>query len=359
MNQLELNFPDTRYTFADFFCGCGGLSLGFIKAGLKCISAMDISPEAISTYWYNLCYKGWSHLWIRNDNESGIKKIKKILGDGHTSNFLFKNGIPDNWLSIQDPMPCMNLFLYSILEIEPEEWMDIIGVRPGDIKIFAGGPPCQGFSIANTNRNMYDKRNQLPLRFIYYAKICQPDYVLIENVPGLVTLGKKKGEKEGPFVKWIKEAFNEAGYDIEYQIHNAADYGVPQNRKRVLFFAVRKGINNIQFSEPSYGDGPGKIPYQTVLEAIGELPPINSGEAWGKNVYHPYGYNHRTGYVICRKCLKYNKEERSKCIHCGEDLKNPIMGGVLKIPGLGLLIDTENSIDNEDLRKYNIYKPDE
>lgn len=355
--QTSILFPDTRYTFADFFCGCGGFSLGFIQAGLKCISAMDIAPEAIASYWYNLCYKGWSHLWIDKCNEKAMKIIKKNLPGGETGNWLFPNGIPDNWLQVKEPMPCMSLFLYSILDLEPEDWMDILGVRPGDIKIFIGGPPCQGFSSANNTRSIYDERNQLPLRYIYYAKVCKPDYVIIENVPGLLSLGKQKGDKEGPFVQWIREAFDKAGYDMDYQVHNAADYGVPQNRKRVLFVGYRKGIKPIVNMEIKYGDNPGQIPYQTVLEAIGDLPPINAGETWGKDVIHPYGYNHQEGYVICPQCLKYNKEARKECIHCGYLLTNPITGGILRIPGLGTLIDTSRKVNNEKIKEmFNIKK---
>lgn len=253
--QMTIPFPKMDHTFADFFCGCGGLSLGLIQAGLKCISAMDISPDALSTYWYNLCYKTWSHLWVDQNNKKAIKSIQKWTNGGETQNFLFPCGVPDNWLEVPEPMPCLNLFCYSILDMEPEEWMQYCGVRPGDIKIFVGGPPCQGFSTANERRSIYDERNQLPLRYLYYAKIAKPDYVLIENVPGLLSLGKKKGEKEGPFVRWIREAFADAGYDMNYDVHNAADYGVPQNRHRVIFIGTRRGISKLNFPKGLYGDG--------------------------------------------------------------------------------------------------------
>ena len=188
----EILFPDTHLTFADFFCGCGGLSLGMIQSGMKCVSAMDFSPETICTYWLNLCVKGWSHLWISPENEKGAKTLLKILKTGETANWLFQHEIPDNWLQSPKPMPCLNLSLYSILDLEPEEWLEIMGLRPGDISVFVGGPPCQGFSTANTNRSIFDERNQLPLRYIHYAKVCKPNYVIIENVPGLVNYRKTK-----------------------------------------------------------------------------------------------------------------------------------------------------------------------
>ena len=354
--QSDIVFPDMSKTFADFFSGCGGLSLGFIQAGLKCVSAMDIAHEAVSTYWYNLCYKGWSHLYVPdNTTPQQMKKFTKYMGDGTTGNWLFRNGVPDNWLSVADPMPCLNLFLWSILDLEPEDWMDLIGVRPGDIRIFAGGPPCQGFSTANTSRSEYDKRNKLPLRYIYYAKVCKPEVVFMENVPVLLSLGRKKGDKEGPFVRWIREAFEEAGYEMDYQVHDAADYGVPQRRKRVIFLAHRKDASHWRDFHIEKEYGPEGMPWISTMEAIGELPPLQAGECWGeagKNaIIHPYGYNKKEGYVICPSCLKYNLIERKTCHNCKYDLTDPITGGVIRFPGLGTLIDTKMGINNDLLRR--------
>jgi len=357
-NQRTILFPEMGLTFADFFCGCGGLSLGFINAGLKCISAMDIAPDALWTYWYNLCYNGWSHFWVDQGNPNLKRIVKnKMWDNGKTSNVLFPNGIPDNWLSpkIKKPMPCMNVFMYSIMDIEPEDWMDMCGVRPGDVNIFAGGPPCQGFSSCNHNRNVLDERNQLPMRFIYYCKVCKPKFVLMENVPGILTLGKKKGEKEGPFPIWLREKFEDAGYHMEYRVLNAADYGVPQRRKRVFFFAVRNDMKYVDLF-PSITHGKYLQAYVHTIEAIGNLPPLHSGETWGKDVLHPYGYNPIDGYVICPKCLKYNLDSRLKCHNCGNDLSEPIRGGVLYVPGIGIMMGTKNPIDNEELRKCYSYK---
>ncbi len=334
--QLDINFPNTDFTFADFFAGCGGFSLGFIQAGMKCVSALEFNTDAAWTYWHNLCYKGWSHLWLHPEDDVNIKKVKK-WGDAETTNVMWPQGTPDNWLSIQEPMPCLNLFLMDITKLEPEEWMKLCGVRAGDIKVFIGGPPCQGFSTAG-RREVGDERNKLALRMIYYAKICKPDFVLIENVPGLLTLGKAKGDKESPFVRWIKEAFDDAGYDVEYQVHNAADFGVPQNRKRVLFFAVRRGRKsigvNFLFEE--------KVrEYVTVREAIGHMPPIQAGETY---MGQPYGYDSVPGHVICPRCLKYNKEKRTECHSCKTDLAKAFKGGVYHYGGLTLL-DCKNNIN--------------
>lgn len=314
MNEKVL-LPDTKQTFADFFAGCGGFSLGLIQSGLKCVSALEFNDDAAWTYWYNLCYNTWSHLWVDPENIKVIDRIKKKWNGGETSNFLFKNGIPNNWLSVKEPMPCSNLFLMDITKLEPEDWMEIIGVKPKDIRIFVGGPPCQGFSMAG-KREIMDSRNKLALRFIYYAKICQPEFVIIENVPGLLSLGRKKEEKESPFVIWIREAFQDAGYDMSYEVHNASDYGVPQRRKRVLFFAVRKD-SKIQRNLPL-----DKIELHThVLEAIGHLPPLEAGKTWKGGIYN---YKVKEGYVICPNCLKYNQKIRSICHSCEKELTGEI-----------------------------------
>lgn len=341
-NILEINFPDTTYTFADFFAGCGGFSLGFINAGMKCISALEWNDAAAWTYWYNLCYQGWSHLWIDPNDEAKIKQMKKsnFWNNGKTSNTIFKSPPDDFWLKSKRPQPCLNLFLMDILKLNPEQWMEMCGIRPGDVRVFVGGPPCQGFSTAG-RRELFDERNQLPLAMIHYAKVCKPEYVLIENVPGLISLGRKKGEKEGPFVKWIREAFEDAGYYMEWKIHNAKDYGVPQNRKRVLFFAVKKGAEPI---EKILKESDMIQEYVDVREAIGDLPPIQNGETYQGN---PYGYNKKEGYVICPSCLKYNKKVRTHCHDCGKELSNPITGGVFFYNGMTML-DCKNDF---------VYKP--
>lgn len=332
---MEILFPDFKYTYAEFFAGCGGLSLGFKMAGLKCISALEHDPNAAYTFYYNLCYHGWTHVWVDPLDEKIIKHIKK--SNWTTSNHLFPNEIPDNWLQSKEPSPCLNLFVMDIMKLDPKEWMQICQVRPNDIQIFAGGPPCQGFSTSNPNRNLLDERNQLPLRFIYYCKVCKPNIVFMENVPGIISLGKKKGEKEGPFIPWLRKAFDNAGYNMQYEILNAADYGVPQNRRRVIFIAIRKEFAmNYKYPKPTHGEKEGLKPYVNVREAIMNLPFIQAGQTYNGEAYSIKG---KKGYVICPNCFKHNQKTRSHCWDCNIDLKDAITGGVFKGPGI-LLINT-------------------
>jgi site-specific DNA-cytosine methylase len=344
MKQLQIQFPDLNYTFADFFAGAGGFSTGMIMAGMKCVAAIENDAFALNSYWANLCLKGWSHLWVSKETAADKKFLKKI-GSGETINKLFD--IPtDNWISDTTQIsPCLNLFGYDINAIEPEQFMELCRVRPGDIRVFVGGPPCQGFSTSNNRRHEGDSRNKLPLRMIYFAKICRPDYVFIENVTGLLSFGRGKNP-ESPFVGWIREAFENAGYEMSYKVHNVANYGVPQNRRRVIFAANRKGVKPFEFPAPTHGNAEGLQPVVTVREAIFDLPPLKEGESFDDNPV-PYGYDHIEGHVICPHCLKYNQKERTRCHYCKSELSNPIMGGVFWHP-LGMtLIDTQVRINPE------------
>lgn len=332
--QSEMKFPIFDFTFAEFFAGCGGLSLGFKQAGLKCISALERDPMAAWTYYYNLCYEGWSHVWVDPEDLNIIEKIKKW--GSKTANKMFPEGVDDDWLISKKPSPTLNLFVMDIMKLHPEDWMKLCNVRPNDIRIFAGGPPCQGFSTSNVKRNILDERNQLPLRFIYYCKVCQPDIVFIENVPGIISLGKKKGEKEGPFIPWIREAFDNSGYYMDYQVINAADFGVPQNRKRVIFIAVRKEAKfSYNFPIPTHGKIAGLEDYVTVREAICNLPPLKSGVGYEGE---PYYIKKVDGHVICSSCHRYIKMARQACQICGHTTKNAIKGGIFKAPKLGILM---------------------
>lgn len=293
MKNIIIPKRDLSNCAIDLFAGCGGFSLGFIKAGWKILAALELNADASATYWYNLCWQGWSHLWIDENDKTFIKKFQKARDyekfpkeKDDYSGWIYNFEPPsDTWLSDNTYSPCLNLFGINIMTMEPEEFMEICGIKPGEIGAIIGGPPCQGFSIAG-ERNLNDARNQLVYRFLYYASVIKPRTFLIENVPGILSLGKKKGEKEGPFPIAIRETANKFGYHLDYDIHNAKDFGVPQTRKRVLFVGVRddlyKGQKFKMTATHNYSyfgkdnDNAGlfdekKEPYVTVFEAIGDL----------------------------------------------------------------------------------------
>lgn len=172
----------------DLFSGVGGLSLGFEWAGFESIAAIDFWDDAIKTYNHNHTNKVGMSIDIKKFNDSILPVIvKKQKIDG-----------------------------------------------------IIGGPPCQGFSTARLS-NATDKikkinkeRNHLYLEFFRSVEIVKPKFFVIENVRGLVSANK------GAFVKDIIERFGNLGYNVEYKILNAADYGVPQNRQRVFFVGLKK-----------------------------------------------------------------------------------------------------------------------
>ncbi len=206
------------------FCGCGGMDLGFLMAGHKIIWANDIDKNAIATYKYNIC----------RDFDVSLDSV--VLGDIRK--------IPSS------DIPNCDMVI--------------------------GGFPCQGFSVANRYRKVDDERNFLYLEMLRIIKDKQPKYFVAENVPGILSIGK------GEVIKMILRDFNDVGYDTQYKVLNAANYGVPQVRKRVIILGARKDTNHkISYPMPTHYDKPQKTTdgktfkkWITVKEAIGDLEGI-------------------------------------------------------------------------------------
>lgn len=197
------------------FSGGGGLDLGFKQEGYDIIWAIDNNANAVATYKHNL-----------HDNI--------ICGD--------------------------------INEI------DLDKLPNADIVI--GGPPCQSFSLAG-NRNVEDARGQLVWRYIDIIKHVKPKAFVFENVTGL--LSAKNSAKEH-IIDLLKKAFADIGYMISTKIMNAADYGIPQRRKRVIIVGLRSG-EEFQFPDATHNEtGLGLKKYVSVEEALGDLPKATMGE---------------------------------------------------------------------------------
>jgi DNA (cytosine-5)-methyltransferase 1 len=192
------------------FSGAGGLDLGLIQAGHNIIWANDFDEDAVATYKHNI--------------GSSI-----ILGDITNIDF---NTIPD---------------------------ADVI----------VGGFPCQGFSMANMNRDVDDERNQLYKAFCKIVAIKQPKLFIAENVKGILSLGG------GAVIKHIVREFENTGYIVKVHKVNMADYGIPQTRQRVLILGQRCDISEeMLFSVPApthsrFGD---RKPWVSIKEAIERFP---------------------------------------------------------------------------------------
>lgn len=147
-----------------------------------------------------------------------------------------------------------------------------------DCDVVVGGFPCQGFSVANWGRSSRDPRNQLYLQFVRILQAKKPKYFVAENVKGLASMEK------GEVLRQIVKSFEASGYNVRYQVVNAADYGTPQARMRILIFGVREHISSTsQFPpQPTHGNPAtakelGLKDWVTVGEALAHFPEPEDG----------------------------------------------------------------------------------
>lgn len=226
-----------KYEAIDIFSGCGGVSCGLTLAGFKVKAAVEIEKNAVNTY----------------KNYNPLKKVNVLNND--------------------------------ICEIEGKEILEAAKIKEDDIYLLAGCPPCQSFSRQNPdNKNKtVEERKKLLFEFLRIIEEIMPPFLLMENVPGI----------ESEYNKVILDEFLERlrrHYLVITDILNAADYGVPQLRKRFVLHAVRLDIQEelkqcgFEFTLPKAthnrkGEA-GLQPWRTVREAIGDLPPIRAGEEY-------------------------------------------------------------------------------
>jgi len=200
------------YKSIDLFAGCGGLTLGLHRAGFENLLGIEKSPMASETYFHN---------FVRRLSEG---EWAKFLSDNKTPAEQAEHGIVVGEIA-------------SVLEDK-----DLLErLRLQDIDLVAGGPPCQGFSLAG-RRNPEDIRNQLPWQFLEFVEAVDPKAVIIENVSGMTQAFKKHG-KPSPFME-LRDALVEIGrgYVVQAVHLNAMHFGVPQHRPRVMLIGVRQDI---------------------------------------------------------------------------------------------------------------------
>jgi DNA (cytosine-5)-methyltransferase 1 len=172
-------------TVISLFAGCGGSSLGYSMAGYRELLAVEWDDHAVET---------------------------------------FKANFPD-----------VPVWHGDIAKLSVEECLRITGLKPGELDVLDGSPPCQGFSTAG-KRKMDDGRNQLFREYVRLLRGLQPKVLIMENVSGMV-----KGKMKLIFVDILKE-LKDAGYHVEARLLNAMYYGVPQSRQRMIFIGVREDI---------------------------------------------------------------------------------------------------------------------
>jgi DNA (cytosine-5)-methyltransferase 1 len=196
----------------DLFSGCGGLSLGLRAAGFKERLAVEKSEMPAETYYHNL---------IKPIEDVDRWKLEHVGAD----------------LSKQVEMGLVVSELGKLLERD-----DLVkSIADEGIDLVAGGPPCQGFSMAG-RRNPEDARNQLPWQFLKFVEAVKPKAVIIENVSGMKSDFVKHG-KRSPFVE-LQDALREtgSGYVVQPLLLNARHFGAPQNRPRLFLVGIARDI---------------------------------------------------------------------------------------------------------------------
>ncbi|WP_395054844.1 DNA cytosine methyltransferase [Flavobacterium sp.] len=191
-----------KLTYIDLFAGCGGLSLGLHQSGWKGLFAIEKSIDAFKTLEYNL-----------------IDQKK---------HFDWPKWLPQQALEINEVL---------------DKYKSKLEKLKGKVTMIAGGPPCQGFSMAG-KRNEYDLRNDLINSYINFVKIVEPKIIFFENVKGFTMEFKKNKEKGIAYSSQVTQKLNAAGYFVKGQLVNFGDYGVPQKRTRFILVGIKKTLDN-------------------------------------------------------------------------------------------------------------------
>ena len=156
----------------------------------------------------------------------------------------------------------------DITKLTTQQILEAGNLHIGETFVISGGPPCQGFSAAG-KRMIDDPRNRLFKEFVRVVREALPKFFIFENVPGLVSM------KNGEIIKQISEEFANSGYNVSWRILNAADYGVPQNRLRIIMMGKRVDFMKITSEgrvQIFMGAEPGKIDYPENFRRKHKIP---------------------------------------------------------------------------------------
>jgi len=274
-------------TCVDLFSGAGGLAEGFRQAGWRVLAANDFDPDAAETF-------------VLNFPESAF-------------------------------------FFGSVTDIDPVDLRRRVGLRRGQLDCLIGGPPCQSFSYNNHHRSASDERAGLFRAYLSIVEELLPRTILMENVPGMLTIGR------GKIIREITRRLGDLGYKSEVKIIYAEDFGLPQRRRRVFVVATRLKAASSLFPPGTHGParkprhdhvhhwtppkGITPKPLVTVADAINDLPPLRSGG--GKRVAD-YRKEAKTPYQ--RKLRGRSKKLHD---HVAQGLSESVMARIKHVPSGG------------------------
>lgn len=244
--------------FLDLFAGAGGLSEGFIQAGYTPVAHVEMDVAAC----YTLKTRAAFH-WLKANGDIEIYN-QYLRGEMNRDEFYAH--IPQDILDT-----VLNYEISS--DTIPEIFEKVDQMLNGqELDLIIGGPPCQAYSLAGRSRSetkmVGDKRNYLYIYYAEFLKKYQPKYFVFENVLGLLSAKDKDGTSH--FEK-MQKLFKEYGYSTEFQPLNASDYGVLQNRKRIILIGKRGDHTGF------YPDIPKDISTHKVGELFCDLPSITAG----------------------------------------------------------------------------------
>ena len=216
--KSDVKMTKPRFAFFDLFAGCGGLSLGLERAGFTPLLVNELNSDAMSTYLLN---RRDEFPWLCDNNVSNVKDLvlNEAMLDGFQASILKNFGI---------------------------------NIYNGELDLICGGPPCQGFSGLGIRRSYSVEKKQLPSNYLYQDMAflinkIRPKIFLFENVRGLLSARWTDDGEKGEIFKDVLKTFRDIGaYHVRYKLVHAKDYGVPQNRPRILIVGLRKDI----FPEP-------------------------------------------------------------------------------------------------------------
>ena len=241
-------------TMIDLFAGCGGLSLGLEQSGFKVVFANEINPICANTFKHNIHVK---------DKDFYTGDINVLLEEMETKKIIFSN-----------------------------------------IDLISGGPPCQGFSMANRQRIIDDPRNILYKSYLRFLNIVKPKFFLMENVKGM---SKKIDEILEDFKQILGDEYN-----IAYRVLNAKNFGIPQNRERFFLVGNRIGIESNKIF-----DNIEQLSFDKYVlkDAIVDLPKLGANTTKNNNSYE----NDVVGYL--KRAYKYPNTEYYNYVNNGKEVE--------------------------------------